>query len=116
MILILEYCYENIKLESLYVILLQIKQNYAHTYCICTFKICTCYISLSPPVSPHIYLHGLWDPEVKCGIHKGSPIIPVLRRMIPIPRINTYFFKIHSNIVLPSGLGLPQGLFPVGAN
>ena len=30
------------------------------------------------------------------------------------PRIDTYFFKIHSNIVLPSTLGLPKGLVPVG--
>ena len=26
--------------------------------------------------------------------------------------IDTYFFKIHSNIVLLSTLGLPKGLFP----
>ena len=32
----------------------------------------------------------------------------------PIPRINTYFIKIHSNILLHLCLGLPQGLFPVG--
>ena len=40
---------------------------------------------------------------------KGSPIIPILSRMNPIPRIDIYFFKFHSNIVLP-----PKGLFPVG--
>ena len=28
--------------------------------------------------------------------------IPILSRMNPIARIDTYFFKIHSNIVLPS--------------
>jgi len=32
----------------------------------------------------------------------GSPIIPILSQMNPIPGIDTYFFKIHSNIVLPS--------------
>ena len=33
----------------------------------------------------------------------------------PIPRIDTYLFKVHSNIVfLGVGLGLPKGLFPVG--
>ena len=32
-----------------------------------------------------------------------------LTQINPIPRIDTYFFKIHSNIVL----GLPKGLFPV---
>ena len=45
-------------------------------------------------------------------MHKGSPIIPILSRVNPIPRIDTYFFKINSNIVLR--LGLPKGLFPVG--
>ena len=35
-------------------------------------------------------------------------------RINPIPRIDTYFSKVHSNIVLPSTLGLPKGLFPVG--
>ena len=42
------------------------------------------------------------DPEVQYCIHKDTPIIPILRRINPIPRIDTYFFKIHSNIVLPS--------------
>ena len=34
----------------------------------------------------------------------------------PYPCIDTYFFKIHSNIVFLSSLGLPKGLFPVGVN
>ena len=46
-------------------------------------------------------IHGLWNPEVQCHIHKGSPIIPILSRINPIPRIDTNFFKVHSNIVLP---------------
>ena len=56
---------------------------------------------------PCVYIYkynsllGLWNPEVQCCIHKGSPIIPILSRINPIHRINTYFFKIHSNIVLP---------------
>jgi len=61
-------------------------------------------------------LHGLCNPEVQCRIHKGSPIIPILSRINTIPRIDTYLFKVHSNIVLPPTvcLGLPKGLFPVG--
>ena len=39
---------------------------------------------------------------------KGSPIIPILSRINLIPRIDTYPFKVHSNIVLP------KGFFPVG--
>ena len=66
-----------------------------------------CGLQISP-------LHGLWNPEVQCRIHKGSPIIPTLSRINPIPYIDAYFFKIHSNIVLPSTLGLPKCLFPVG--
>jgi hypothetical protein len=59
-------------------------------------------------------LHGLWKPEVQCCINKGFPIIPILGRINPTPRIDTYFFKIYSNIVLPSTIGLRKGLFPVG--
>ena len=34
--------------------------------------------------------------------HKGSPEIPILSQINPITRIDTYLFKVHSNIVLPS--------------
>ena len=47
-------------------------------------------------------LQDLWNPEVQYRIHKGSPIIPILSRVNPIPRIDAYFLKIHSNIVFPS--------------
>ena len=47
-------------------------------------------------------------------MHKGSPIIPILSQINLIPRIDTYLLKVHFNIVLPSSLGLPNGLFPVG--
>ena len=42
------------------------------------------------------------NPEVQYRIHNGSPITPILSRINPIPHIDTYFFKIHSNIVFPS--------------
>ena len=38
---------------------------------------------------------------------------PHLSQINPIPLINTYFFNIHSNIVLPSTSRLPTGLFPL---
>ena len=39
---------------------------------------------------------------------QGLPIIPILSSINPIPRIESYLFKVYSNIVLP------KGLFPVG--
>ena len=34
--------------------------------------------------------------EVQYRIHKGYPVIPILSQINPIPRIDTYFFKINS--------------------
>jgi hypothetical protein len=34
--------------------------------------------------------------------NKGSSIIPITSQINPIPRIDTYLFKIYSSIVLPS--------------
>ena len=42
------------------------------------------------------------EPGGSIYIHEGSPIIPILSRLNPILRIDTYLFKVHSNIVLPS--------------
>ena len=49
-----------------------------------------------------ILVYGLWNPGVQCRIHKGSPIIPILSQINPITRIDTYLFKVHSNIVFLS--------------
>ena len=54
------------------------------------------------------YLHDLRNPEVQCRVHKGSPIISILSRINPITRIDTYLFKVHSNIVLASTPRPPQ--------
>ena len=45
-----------------------------------------------------------------------SPIIPILSRINLIPRIDTYFFKVHSNLILSSHLhlGFSKRLFLVG--
>ena len=51
---------------------------------------------------------------MQCHIHKATPIIIILRQFNQILRIVTSFFEIHFNIVLPSTLGLPKGLLPVG--
>ena len=37
----------------------------------------------------------------------------ILSPINPIPRNDTYLFKVHSNIVLQSTPGLSKGLFPV---
>ena len=59
-------------------------------------------------------LHGLWNPEAQCHIHKGSPIIHIPSGINPIPRIDIYRTK--SILILTSHLrrGLPKGLFPIG--
>ena len=57
----------------------------------------------------------MWNPEVQCLIHMSSTIILILSQTKPVPPIDTYFFKIHYNVV-PAHLrlGLPKVLFPVG--
>ena len=45
-------------------------------------------------------------------IHKDSLIIPILCGINPIPRADTYFFKIYSNIALPSTPKPSYSLFP----
>ena len=46
---------------------------------------------------------------------QGLSINPILSRINPIIRIDIYFFKIHSNTVLPLCPGLPDSLFSVGS-
>ena len=47
------------------------------------------------------------------GSMPHSPIVPIMNRINPIPRIDTYLFKIHSNTDSHLHLGLPEVLFPV---
>ena len=53
-------------------------------------------------VEGNTHKRNFWNPEVQCQIHSFSPIIPTLTRINPIPRIDTFFFKIYSNTALPS--------------
>ena len=43
--------------------------------------------------------NGIW--RFKCCIHKGSPTIPTLNRINPVPCIDTHFFKIHYFLLNP---------------
>ena len=40
------------------------------------------------------------EPGVQFRIHKGSPIIPILNQINPIPHIDAHFFKIYSKTVM----------------
>ena len=58
-------------------------------------------------ISQHLYscnnqLYGLRNSEVQCRICEDSQIIPIQSRINSFSRIDTCFFKIRSNIVLPS--------------
>ena len=46
------------------------------------------------------------------SIHAGSPIIPILCRIDPIPRIDTYFLRSILILSFHLRLGLPKGFFP----
>jgi len=54
----------------------------------------------------------LWYPKVRYRIHNSSPLVPILRQMHSVHNFQTYFPKIHSNVILPS---TPRpGFFPSG--
>ena len=54
------------------------------------------------------------EPGGSMRIRKGAPVIPILSWINWIPGIDTYLFKIDSNILSHLRLGLPTGIFPVG--
>ena len=58
-------------------------------------------------------LHDSRNLEVQCRIHKGSPIIPILRRINPVPHIVDYLLKMHSNIVLPKPHSHGSPIIPI---
>jgi hypothetical protein len=54
----------------------------------------------------------LWNPKVRCHVHKSPPLVPILSQMDPAHTALSYFSKIHFNIILHLRLGLPSGLVP----
>ena len=57
--------------------------------------------------------HAFWNLGVQSRIQKDSSIIPILSRIDPFARTDTYFFKIQTNTASHLGQGLPKGIFPV---
>ena len=56
--------------------------------------------------------HILWNAKVHWHIHKRLPPVPVVGQINPVHASPSHLFKVHFNIILPSGL--PSGPFPSG--
>ena len=73
-----------------------------HVYKIPSNVTLDCSLILSTSSSNSSKLTHSMAPEVQCRIYKDYPIISIPSRINPINCIDTYFLKIHFNIVLTS--------------
>jgi hypothetical protein len=55
----------------------------------------------------------LWNPKHHYRVHKTPTLEPILSQMNPVRTLISYF-KIYFNIILPSRVGLPSGIFLSG--
>jgi len=74
--------------------------------------------SPSSEANSHSYsqeIPRLWrKPKVHYRVHKSLRADPTLCQNHPVRTFPPYLPKIHCNIILPSKLGLPNGLFALG--